>query len=102
MQCKRAAPMENLVVYCADVGSVPLKRFAWVRAETDGSLSRNTDIRQLVEMLISDLKAPNPVALGFECPLFVPVPSECVKLGCARLGEGDRAWSAGAGAGSLA
>lgn len=42
------------------------------------------------------------VALGFECPLFVPVPRESIRLGKARVGEGTRAWSAGAGTGSLA
>jgi hypothetical protein len=42
------------------------------------------------------------VALGFECPLFVPVPEEPLRLGMARSGEGNRSWSAGAGAGALA
>jgi hypothetical protein len=41
------------------------------------------------------------VALGFECPLFVPVPEEPMRLGGARGGEGARSWSAGAGAGAL-
>ncbi|MGH7619689.1 MAG: hypothetical protein ACREPM_20945 [Gemmatimonadaceae bacterium] len=47
-------------------------------------------------------RAGIPIALGFECPLFLPVPSTAVSLGAARQGEGNRAWSAGAGAGSLA
>jgi hypothetical protein len=42
-----------------------------------------------------------PVALGFECPLFVPVPLLAEKLGAARKGEGNRAWSAGAGTAAL-
>ena len=40
--------------------------------------------------------------LGFECPVFVPVPDLHSALGAARNGEGNRAWSAGAGAGALA
>lgn len=93
----------RLVAYCADVGSLRLGRFAWARAEcAGGSTSQSSDIEQLVKMVISDLKARRPVALGFECPLFIPVPGDCVKLGCARPGEGDRPWSAGAGAGALA
>jgi len=48
------------------------------------------------------LRLGRPVALGFECPLFVPVPEEAETLGAARSGEGNRAWSAGAGAGALA
>jgi hypothetical protein len=42
------------------------------------------------------------VALGFECPLFLPLPLEETDLGKAREGEGNRAWSAGAGACALA
>lgn len=42
------------------------------------------------------------MALGFECPLFVPVPRDPQKLTSARAGEGNRPWSAGAGAAVLA
>ena len=38
-----------------------------------------------------------PVALGFEAPLFVPVPISSPAFGRARDGECNRAWSAGAG-----
>jgi hypothetical protein len=37
------------------------------------------------------------VALGFECPLFVPVPEQALRLGAARPGEKNRSWSAGRG-----
>jgi len=43
------------------------------------------------------LKAGTPVALGFECPLFVPLVEDEQRLTCARPGEGSRAWSAAAG-----
>src|SRR5262249_13070795 len=49
-----------------------------------------------------DLNSGAHVAVGFECPLFVPVPEDPNGLTSARPGEGDRAWSAGGGAGSLA
>jgi len=42
------------------------------------------------------------VALGFECPLFVPIAVEETHLTRARPGEGSRPWSAGAGCGALA
>lgn len=48
------------------------------------------------------LNARSPVALGFECPLFVPLVEDEVRLTNARPGEGARAWSAGAGSGALA
>ena len=52
--------------------------------------------------IANDLNSGSRVALGFECPLFVPLPEDPAGLTSARPGEGDRAWSAGAGAGSLA
>ncbi len=42
------------------------------------------------------------MAMGFECPLLVPIPDDPARLTSARNGEGKRAWSAGAGAGALA
>ncbi|MNH48531.1 hypothetical protein D3C85_1083880 [compost metagenome] len=36
--------------------------------------------------------------IGFEAPLFIPTPAECLKILSARKGEGSRPWSAGAGA----
>ena len=59
------------------------------------------DIRKFTERIASDLDYNRPVALGFECPLFVPVPDDPERLTCARDGEGTRAWSAQAGAYSL-
>ena len=43
-----------------------------------------------------------PVALGFEAPLWVPARVDELLVTGARLGEGSRAWSAGAGSGALA
>lgn len=57
---------------------------------------------RLVDALTADLHTARPVALGFECPLYIPVPAEAQLLGKARIGEGNRSWSAGAGSGALA
>lgn len=38
------------------------------------------------------------IALGFEAPLFVPIPDDSNDIGRARAGEGNRPFSAGAGA----
>jgi hypothetical protein len=56
----------------------------------------------MVDAVSGDLAAKRPVALGFECPLYVPVPEQPLRLGTARIGEGNRSWSAGAGAGAMA
>jgi len=60
------------------------------------------EIIDLAKALAGDLDDGRPVALGFECPLFLPVPSEAEQLGRARPGEGSRPWSAGAGPAALA
>jgi hypothetical protein len=94
------------VIYCADIGSIPNRRFGWARsAAYDSKIERHpgaTEIIELLDGLAEDLAAGQGVALGFECPLFVPVPEQPLRLGMARPGEGNRSWSAGAGAGAMA
>lgn len=90
-----------VAIYCADIGSVPNGRFGWARADAGDATSRHrcgTEIVDLVEAVAEDLAGGRPVALGFECPLYIPVPEQPLRLGMARTGEGNRSWSAGAGA----
>jgi hypothetical protein len=49
-----------------------------------------------------ELDAGRPVALGFECPLFIPLRDDEAALTSGRPGEDSRPWSAGAGSGALA
>jgi hypothetical protein len=101
----RIGLLESLVIYCADIGSVAQGRFGWARqlvGPARARLAQGTDIRQLAEAAATDLRRGTSVALGFECPLFVPVPDDPMRLTSARRGEGNRPWSAAAGAGSLA
>lgn len=94
-----------LVVYCADIGSVMRGNFGWARLACDVATEPCTtgqDIAEFADLIAADLNAGANVALGFECPLFVPVPEDPRLLTSARPGEGDRAWCAGAGAGALA
>lgn len=94
-----------LAILCADVGSVVRGNFGWAgifleperRVTVGGS-----DIAQLAETAADNLDNGVPVALGFECPLFVPVSHDPARLTSARRGEGRRAWSAGGGSGALA
>lgn len=97
--------MRDLAVFCADVGSVKSGNFGWARTETGSPSVAEYDSsspRDLADAVAQELLSGRPVALGFECPLFVPVPVVDAALGAARNGEGNRAWSAGAGAGVLA
>ena len=94
-----------MIIHCADIGSVKKGNFGWARlAAEDPTVECTTghDIRDFVESISVDIDAGNRVALGFECPLFVPIPDDPARLTSARPGEGGRPWSAGAGAGALA
>ena len=60
-----------------------------------------SSIRELAGFVVQTLNVGGRVALGFECPLWVPIPDEPSQLGSKRDDERDRAWSAGGGAYSL-
>lgn len=92
----RRLDLDPLVV-CADVGSVPNGKFGWWAGhDAQGSLPSD-----LVAWLTRALNDGLPVALGFECPLFVPLRDDEQRLTRAREGEGSYPFSAGAGAGAL-
>jgi hypothetical protein len=94
-------------IYCADVGSVAAN-FGWAKVDRAGAvIDSGTGIDVLAARVAADLDGGESIALGFECPLWVPLPAESGLLGKARPGESgagqpSRPWSAGAGLGSLA
>jgi hypothetical protein len=88
----------DIVVVCADVGSVPNGRFGWYADTTDNGTLPST----LAAFVGKTINSGRRVALGFECPLFVPLRMDEQRLTLARPGEGNRSWSAGAGCGALA
>ena len=86
----------------ADIGSIEKNRFGWaIRQVEGGATSKGTSIIEFVDALVELLDDERKIALGFECPLFVPVRIDPKELTKSRKGEGNRAWSAGAGAGAL-
>ena len=95
------------VIYAADIGSIKSRNFGWARLDPEqgsAQIERNdgTEIAQLVDAVAHDLDAgARGVALGFECPLFVPVPDNPRQLGAARPGEGNRPFSGGPGTAAL-
>lgn len=92
--------MRNLILYAVDIGSIKGGNFAWARGTNTGHVTSGQDPDELVRLAYTDLSEV-PVAMGFECPLYVPVRSDPLKLTDKRDFEGNRPWSAGAGAGSL-
>ncbi len=88
----------TLLTACADIGSVAAGNFGWWSSDGDSGREPST----LAASISAALNGDQPVALGFECPLFVPLTEDELLLTRARPGEGSRAWSAGAGCGALA
>jgi hypothetical protein len=95
-------PRPALDVFCADIGSVQRRRFGWAHIAPSSNVEQGEDILELISGVARCLAGPGKTALGFRCPLFVPVAAAAKDLTRARAGEGARAWSAVAGAGSLA
>ena len=96
-------------VVAVDVGSVrPPSRFAWAAFAPPAreAIMSGNDPRSAVSAVVGGLAWGGQAVLLLESPLAVPVPAGQPEgwrlLGKARAGEGNRAWSAGAGAGVLA
>lgn len=98
--------MNKLVIYAADIGSVKGDNFGWFRRSANSfdaaARSHGRHPADLVAEMVEDFERGAPVALGFECPLWVDLPEAAEDLTRGRDGEGVRPWSAGAGCGALA
>jgi len=93
----------DLRIFCADIGSIQKGNFGWASCDPEcNSLCSGTSIEDFAQQIVDELRQGRSVALGFECPLFVPFRESPVELTRARVGEGSRPWSAAGGAGSLA
>jgi hypothetical protein len=97
---ERACGYTDIAVFCADIGSISQGNFGWAGL-SGGRGHEGTEIAELAEAVAICLTGGQRVALGFEAPLFVPLPVEASMLGKARDGE-SKAWSAGSGAQVLA
>jgi hypothetical protein len=92
-----------------DIGSVgPPSKFAWAGFDSPGRgvVASGDDPGTAVSALLSGLAEGGRAVLLLESPMSVPVPQGRADswrlLGRARDGEGNRPWSAGAGAAVLA
>jgi hypothetical protein len=92
--------IERTVVCCVDVGSPKKKNVGWAVVRGTEVLT-GTNLDMLVTMLADAAAAGLPIALGFECPLYVPARDKLMMLTDARRDE-PLAWTAGPGACVLA
>jgi hypothetical protein len=95
--------MNALTICCADIGSITRNRFGWAALHLGANPveTTGTSMEGLVEEVVTALHTDRHVALGFEAPLFIPLAKDARSVTLARPGEGNRPWSAGAGAGVL-
>lgn len=97
---------DQLQVFCVDIGSIARDSFAWARripGSDDEELHRPESIESLAVSVVQILRDGEPVALGFEAPLFIPVPEKPDRLGKARPCDAPSpSWSSSVGASVLA
>jgi hypothetical protein len=86
---------DTLAIYCVDCGKLGTG-FAWARQLGPATMSSSSPT-QLVDGIVVDLKEERRVALGFEAPLFIPLPTDAEGWTRSRVGEGRYAWSVAAG-----
>lgn len=88
------------VIYACDIGSTLQDNFGWARSISapPRRIAGSRSIDSLVSCLSQDMREGCTIALGFESPLFIPVPFQSTALSRGREGDGDRSWSAPAGA----
>ncbi len=103
------APMpwpDDLHVFCADIGSIARGSFAWARrlpGTGQEEVHQPESIEALAAAVVQLLRNGEPVALGFEAPMFVPVPEDPRQLGKARPCDAGRpSWSSQVGGSVLA
>lgn len=98
------------VIYACDIGSTRQPRaerrnrirgvaFAWAKVSPSepSKVGVSQDIEKLAQSVGDDLLAGKNVALGFEAPLFFPVPRAASDLSRGRSGDGNRSFAAPAG-----
>ena len=97
--------MKNIVIACVDIGSPQNGNVGYsifydgkpVFPSKDCSPDVEKRADEFVLRLVQYIENNNKIALGFECPLFVPRRNDFKKLSKQREGENGRPWSAGAG-----
>ncbi len=96
-------------MYAADIGSVPKGHFGWAVRRAGASRTKlgtggKDAIVVFADAIATDLNAGAKVAVGFEAPMWVPVPGpdDHASLGTQRAVDQGRPWSASAGATVLA
>jgi len=91
------------IIYACDIGTTRYTSksepsFAWARLNPeDGVIEASSHIDKLVEYMKLDIGQGISIALGFEAPLFIPVPKDWKNLSKGREGDGNRSFASPVG-----
>jgi hypothetical protein len=86
----------GVAVACVDVGSIVKHHLGWAVIEGAGA-THGRDPADVVGTSSSILNRGLQLAIGFECPLYVPVRDNPLELTCCRKGERYVNWCGGPG-----
>lgn len=94
---------EDINVICVDVGRYSdeerRNNFGWAyRKFSVNNIQTGTSIYELIEIIAEIISNNSKLCLGFECPLWLPLSEDPSNLTKKRAQEGNRPWSAAAGA----
>ena len=95
---------QNRLIYACDIGTTRcstktrLPSFAWARLNPEnGTIQVSSYIERLIQQLEADIRQGCSIALGFEAPLFIPVPEDWKDLSKGRKGDGNRSFASPVG-----
>jgi len=91
----------EIVVACLDVGSVKRNSVGWAVIKGERA-NVGSSLVEFVDLIVSHLNSGEKVALGFECPLYLPCRTVPEELTSKRINENYLTWSGGPGPGVLA
>ncbi len=87
------------IVYACDIGSVKSCAFAWARnTSINETPIASPNIDGLIASIVRDASSGASISLGFEAPLFLPIPDSSDQLNSGRTGDSNRSVFAPAGA----
>ena len=92
--------MSSVAVAVVDVGKVA--NTGWWHISVSNDQCGGHDLNEFVTYLLRDLSTGGKVALGFEAPMFIPLPSSTEGIGRQRVGDAGMPWCFGAGTIALA
>jgi hypothetical protein len=89
------------VIACVDVGAPQRGNVGWAVLYS-GELVHGTDLHELARVLSVHVAVGRTLALGFECPLYVPRRADPMAMTRARMQETGVNWCGGPGGSVLA